>query len=299
MRIAVTGAGGFLGSALVPALAAAGHTVVRVSRGEPRPGSSDVIWDPARGTIDARALEGVDAAIHLAGENIAQRWTDDARRRILDSRTQGTGLLARTLAALDRPPLVLLSASAIGIYGDRGDEEVDEGSAPGTGFLADVVRAWEAAADPARSAGIRVVHPRLGVILGRDGGVLGRLLPPFRLGLGGPVGDGRQWMSWVARSDVVGALTFLLATETLAGAVNVVAPEPARNGSFTEALGHVLHRPTLGIVPAFALRAVYGQMAEETLLAGQRVRPARLDAAGFRFLHPTLIGALRSELGES
>src|SRR5690606_33359190 len=179
---------------------------------------------PARETIDASGLEGVDGVIHLAGENIAQRWTDDARRRILDSRTRGTALIARTLAALDRPPRVLLSGSAIGVYGPHGDEEVDEESPPGAGFLAGVVQAWEAAADPARAAGIRVVHPRLGVVLGEGGGVLGRLVPPFRLGLGGPVGDGRQWMSWVARSDVVTALLFLLDSRAVAGPVNVVAP---------------------------------------------------------------------------
>lgn len=297
LRLAVTGASGFLGTPLVNSLTAAGHTVLRVSRSAPRPGAADVRWDPQRGTIDVRGLEGVDGVIHLAGENIAQRWTDDARRRILDSRTEGTGLLARTLAGMDRPPRVLLSASAIGIYGAHGDEDVDEESPPGTGFLAEVVQAWEAAADPARSAGIRVVHPRLGVVLGRDGGVLERLLPPFRLGLGGPVGSGQQWMSWVALGDAIGALQFLLSADTVAGAVNVVAPEPVRNATFTTALGHVLHRPTLGTVPAFALRAVYGQMAEETLLSGQRVRPTRLREAGFRFLHPVLEEALRSELG--
>lgn len=296
LRLAVTGGSGFVGAALEPALVAAGHTVLRVSRSDPRPATPDVRWDPARGVIDARGLEGLDGVIHLAGENIAQRWTDESRRRILESRTDGTGLLARTLAALDRPPRVLLSASAIGIYGARGDDEVDEDSTPGTGFLAEVVQAWEAAAEPARSAGIRVVHPRLGVVLGRDGGVLERLLPPFRLGLGGPVGDGQQWMSWVARSDVIAALRFLLDADAVAGPVNVVAPGAVRNETFTAALGHVLHRPTLGTVPAFALRAVYGQMAEETLLSGQRVRPKRLEEAGFTFRHPMLEEALRSEL---
>lgn len=298
MRVAVTGASGFVGRAVVSALMAGGHQVVRISRAEPRPASGDVRWDPARGLIDPGALEGLDGVVHLAGETIAQRWTAGARRRILESRVQGTALLARTLPALDRPPEVLLSASAIGIYGDRGEEPVDEDSAPGAGFLADVTRAWEAAAAPAREAGIRVVHPRLGVVLGREGGALARLLPPFRLGLGGRVGSGRQWMSWVARTDLVRALLFLLAERRMAGPVNVVAPEPARNAAFTAALGRALHRPTLGFVPAFALRAVYGQMAQETLLGGQYVRPTRLLGAGFRFLHPSLLEALRVELAD-
>ncbi len=298
LRIAVTGATGFLGSVLEPALATAGYNVVRITRGEPRPGSTDVQWDPSNGTIKSGELAGVHGVIHLAGENIAQRWTDETRRRILHSRTDGTGLIARTMASLDQPPPVLISASAVGFYGPRGDEELDEQSAPGKGFLADVVQAWEAAADPARKAGIRVVHPRLGVLLGEDGGVLERLLPPFRLGLGGPIGDGQQWMSWVARSDVVRALLFLLDAGTLDGPVNVVSPEPVRNDRFTSALGHALHRPTLGVVPAFALRAVYGQMAEETLLAGQRVLPKRLQEAGFQFRHPEIEEAIRSELAD-
>ncbi len=296
LRIAVTGATGFLGSVLEPALTAAGYKVVRISRREPRPGSSDLQWDPSNGLLDAQGLTGVHGVIHLAGENIAQRWTDDARRRIRESRTQGTGLVARTIAGLDNPPPVLLSASAVGYYGARGDEELDEDSAPGSGFLAGVVQAWEASAQPAREAGVRVVHPRLGVLLGEGGGVLERLVPPFRLGLGGQVGDGQQWMSWIARSDAVAALLFLLQSGTLDGPVNVVAPEPVRNDDFTTALGHAVNRPTLGFVPAFALRAVYGQMAEETLLAGQRVRPARLQEAGFRFRHPEIEEALRAEL---
>ncbi|MHB1223213.1 MAG: TIGR01777 family oxidoreductase [Gemmatimonadaceae bacterium] len=299
LRLAVTGASGFIGAALEPALIAAGHTVLRVSRSEPRPGTTDLHWDPAGDEVDARGLEGLDGVIHLAGENIAQRWTDDARRQILESRTRGTGLLARTLAALDRPPGVLVSMSAVGIYGPQGDVDVDESSPPGTGFLAEVVQAWEAAAEPARAAGIRVVHPRIGVVLGQGGGVLERLLTPFRMGLGGPVGDGKQWMSWVARSDVTAALRFLIAGDAIDGPVNVVSPGAVRNETFTTALGHVLHRPTLGTVPAFALRAVYGQMAEETLLSGQRVRPTRLLEAGFTFGHPMLEEALRWELGRA
>jgi uncharacterized protein (TIGR01777 family) len=297
MKVAVTGATGFIGRALVERLGRAGHSVRRVSRRSPAPGSDDLRWDPARGVLDPAALEGVDAVVHLAGENVGQRWSKDARRRILESRVQGTTLIASTLARLARQPRVLVSMSATGIYGDTGDREVDEAAPAGTGFLADVVRAWEAAADPARAAGIRVVHPRLGVVLGDEGGALARLLLPFRLGLGGKIGDGRQWMSWIARDDAVRALEFLLAADALAGPVNVVAPEAVRNATFTATLGRVLGRPTLTTVPGLALRAVYGDMADETLLTGQRVRCRRLCDAGFTFRYATLEDALRAELG--
>ena len=294
LRIAITGATGFLGDALVPFLTAAGHTVLPVSRAAREDG---VRWDPQRGELDARALEGVDAVIHLAGENLAQRWTRDARRRILESRTKGTALLARTLATLERPPRVLVSVSGAGYYGDTGDQVATEQAPRGRGFLADVVQAWEDAAEPARAAGIRVVHPRLGVVLGAGGGALGKLLLPFQLGLGGRIGDGRQWMSWIARDDVVGLLHHLLFADHVHGVVNGVSPHPVRNAEFTDTLARVLGRPTLGIVPAFALRTAYGQMAEETLLFSQRVASARMEEAGFRFLHPTLEQALRFELG--
>ena len=294
-RIAVTGATGFLGAALLPFLTTGGHTVLPVSR-RPAAGGG-VRWDPARGELDPRALEGVDAVVHLAGENVGQRWTSDARRRILDSRVQGTGLVARTLAAMERPPRVLVCASGAGYYGDTGDRVATESSPRGSGFLADVVQAWEDAAEPARAAGIRVVHVRMGVVLGAGGGALDRLLLPFRLGLGGNVGDGRQWMSWIARDDAVGLLHWLLFADGVSGPVNGVAPDAVRNADFTRTLAHVLGRPTLGVVPAFALRTVYGQMADETLLISQRVASEKLEPAGFRFLHPTLEEALRFELG--
>jgi uncharacterized protein (TIGR01777 family) len=293
-RIAVTGATGFLGARLLPELRARGHDVVVLTR-HPRAGRDEVRWEPARGALDPRALDGVAAAIHLAGENVGQRWTAARRRRILDSRVEGTALLARTLAGLRPRPGVLVSVSALGYYGNGGDRELDEWSPSGDGFLADVVRRWEAAAEPARQAGIRVVHPRLGVVLGSGGGALARLLPVFRFCLGGRLGSGRQWMSWIAREDAVRALTFLLEAP-LEGTVNVVAPEPVRNATFTRTLARVLHRPAPWVVPAFVLELLYGRMARETLLWGQRVRCRRLCDAGFTFVHPTLDGALRAAI---
>lgn len=301
LRLAVTGATGFIGTALVGELRARGHAVRRVTRAPSGPG--DVRWDPARGELDAGALADVDAVIHLAGENVGERWTDEQKRRIRDSRVRGTGLVARALASLgprgDGRPRALVSASATGYYGDTGDREATEASPPGTGFLADVVRAWEDAASPARAAGCRVVHPRIGLVLHRDGGALARMLPPFRLGLGGRLGDGEQWMSWISRDDTVRALAFLAEHATIAGPVNVVAPAPARNAGFTSALGHALHRPAVAAVPAFALRLAFGQMADETLLVSQRVRSDRLQQAGFAFTHPALDAALAAALAEA
>ena len=294
LRIAVTGATGFIGERLVPLLAAAGHTVVTISRHEPRPGTADVQWDPAHGVLDPARLEGIDAVIHMAGANVGQRWSDQARREIRESRTLGTSLLARTLAGLERRPSVLVSMSAVGYYGNGGERVLGEDSAPGTGFLAEVVQDWESAAGAARDAGIRVVHPRLGVVLDGHGGALERLLPPFRLGLGGRIGAGEQWMSWIAREDVARALAFLLGAGEVAGPVNVVAPEPVRNAEFTRELAGALDRPAFTVVPEFALRALYGQMAEETLLVSQRVTADRLQQAGFTFEYPTLQQALAS-----
>ena len=295
MRIAITGSTGFIGSQLVSALGRDGHDVVRIVRSRSR--SGDIQWSPDENRLDTAALEGTDAVIHLAGEEIAQRWTDDARRRIRDSRVRGTTLLARTIAGLTRPPRVLVSASAIGFYGaDRGDEVLDESSQPGEDFLADVAVAWEAATEPAAARGIRVVRTRFGVVLDPDGGMLQRILPIFRLGLGGRLGDGKQWLSWISLEDLIEALRFILRTPTVTGAVNVTAPNPVRNDEFTDVLGSVLHRPTLAVVPKFALRAVYGEMAEGTILASQRVIPKRLQEAGFRFAHPKLQAALESEL---
>lgn len=282
MTVAVTGASGLIGRALTHFLTTGGHTVVRIGRGR----------------ADAGALDGVDAVVHLAGANVGERWTPEHRRAIMDSRVQGTRLVAETIAAMERPPRVFVSASAVGYYGDRGDEVLDERSPRGRGFLADVCAAWEAAADPARAAGVRVVHPRFGVVLTPAGGALARLLLPFRLGAGGPFGSGRQWMSVVGLDDAVGALHAMLARPALAGAVNVVLPEPVRNADFARTLGRVLGRPAVVPTPAFALRLALGrEQADEMLLASERVTPAVLHAAGVTFRRPTLEGTLRFELG--
>jgi hypothetical protein len=297
MRVAVTGATGLVGGALVPALLAAGHRVDRVSRRPPRPGTTDVRWDPARGHLDPRALEGTDAVVHLAGESVAAgRWTAAARERIRRSRVEGTRLVAETLRALDRRPRVLACASAIGYYGDRGGEVLTEDSPPGAGFLADVARAWEAAADPARAAGVRVVHLRLGLVLAGQGGALPRMARAFRLGLGGVIGDGRQYWSWIALPDVVGVVEHALALESLAGPVNAVAPAPVTNREFTRTLGRLLRRPTLLPLPAPVVRLLLGEMGRALLLHSARVVPRRLEGAGFGFRHPDLAGALRATL---
>lgn len=280
MRVAVTGASGLIGTALCRSLAARGDTVVRLAR-----------------NYDTRMLDGADAVVHLAGAPISDRWSAAHKRAVLDSRVQGTTRIAQAIAALDRKPRVLVSASAIGWYGDRGDEILDETSAPGRGFLADVCRAWEGSADAARAAGIRVVHPRTGLVLTPLGGLLGKLLPLFRMGAGGRIGNGTQWASWIALTDTVAAFEHLIATDTLAGPVNVAAPNPVTNAEFTRVLGDVLRRPTFATVPPFALRIAMGaEMTAEIFLAGQRVRPAVLDRSRFTFRFPDLGAALRFEL---
>jgi uncharacterized protein (TIGR01777 family) len=293
MHIVVTGASGLIGSALLPRLSADGHRVTRLVRSQPAPGEAAIRWDPEAGSLDAKSLEGIDAAVHLAGENIAARWTAEKKRRIRDSRVNGTRLLSDTLARLERPPQALVCASAIGYYGDRGDELLSEESPPGRGFLAEVCQAWEAAADAARHKGIRVVHLRFGVVLSPAGGALAKMLPPFRLGLGGPLGSGRQYMSWIAIDDAVGAIQHALATEALQGPANAAAPNPVRNREFTRALARVLRRPALVPMPAFAARLLFGEMADELLLASARVQPAKLLATGYTFRYPELEGALR------
>jgi uncharacterized protein (TIGR01777 family) len=295
MRVAVTGSRGLIGSALVAALEAGGDEVTRVVRGHP--GHANVAWDPAKGTIGAEGLEGVDAVVHLAGESIAAgRWTQARKDAIRRSRVDGTRLLAETLTRLEHRPRLLLSASAVGYYGSRGDEPLTEESPPGTGFLAEVCRAWEAAARPAGDAGIRVVTPRFGMVLAREGGALPRMLTPFRLGLGGVIGSGAQYVSWIALPDLVALLRFLMGADGLAGPVNAVAPRPVTNREFTKALGRVLGRPTVVPVPPFVVRLVFGEMGEAVLLGGQRVLPARLETAGFRFRTPDLEAALTSAL---
>jgi uncharacterized protein (TIGR01777 family) len=294
VKVAVTGSSGLIGSALLAALGGAGHEPLRIVRREPtRP--DETAWDPQARTIDAQSLAGFDAIVHLAGHNLGSRWTESMKRRILESRTLGTRLLAETAARLEPRPSVIVCASAVGFYGDRADEELTETSSRGDGFLADVVEAWEAAAQPARDAGIRVVHLRQGLVLSRRGGALQRLVLPFRLGLGGRVGSGDQWWSWVAIDDVVGAYLHAL-EHPLSGAVNVVSPEPVRNREFVELLGRVLHRPTLAPFPSFAVRLLLGEMGEELLLSSQRALPVALEASGYEIRHRTLADALTSAL---
>ena len=296
-RVAITGATGLVGTALAGALRGSGSRVQRLVRGTPRD-AGDIGWDPAAGRLDAASLEGVDVVVNLAGEPIAQRWTGEVRDRIRRSRVEGTALLARTIGAMARPPRLLLSGSAVGVYGDRGDELLDEASAPGDDWLAGVARDWEAEAMAAASERTRVVTLRTGVVLSPRGGALARLLPPFRLGIGGPLGDGAQWMSWIALTDVIEAILFLIHAEDggVRGAVNLVAPEPVRNRDFTRTMGRVLHRPALIPVPKVALRTAFKGMADATLLASQRAIPRRLNEAGYRFRFPDLEPALRHEL---
>jgi hypothetical protein len=293
MKIAVSGASGLIGTALVPVLEAAGHRVVRLVRREST-GPGEVAWSPADGTIDTAALDGVDAFVNLSGATIGRRWTERRKAEILESRVASTGLLARTAAELDPRP-ALVSSGGTGIYGDRGDEVLTEDSTLGSGFLADVGKAWEAAADPAREAGVRVVSFRQGIVLTRRGGALERMLTPFRLGLGGRVGSGRQWWSWVALDDSVRAVRFALESD-LAGAVNLTSASPATNAQFAKALGRALHRPTVFPVPALAVKALFGEMGEAALLEGQRALPARLLEAGFEFRFPELDEALERAL---
>lgn len=296
MRIAITGGTGFLGVPLQAALRSEGHEVLVVGRA--RPGHApDIPWDPERGTLDRARLEGVDAVYHLAGEPIGERWTGGRKAALRSSRVTGTTLIASTIASLPRPPRVLVSMSAIGIYGNRGDEELTEQSIPGGDFLADLGKAWEAAADPARVAGIRVVHPRMGIVLHESGGALARMLPPFRLGVGGRLGGGRQYMSWVSRADAIAALLFIMTNDSMQGAVNVTAPAPVTNAEFTRRLGQAVHRPAIAVVPEFAIRLLFGEMGEATVLAGQRVLPKALQDQGFRFSHPHLAAALEYALG--
>lgn len=292
MRVAVTGASGLIGSALVPALRDAGHDVVTLVRRAPAAGH-EIAWDPAAGAIDAERLAGVDAVVHLAGETIGQRWSDAAKARILGSRVDGTALVARTIAALDPHPSVLVQASGVGFYG-LGDEPVTEASPRGAGFAADVVEAWEQAAGPAREAGIRVVALRQAPILDRSEGPVGRMRLPFRLGLGGRVGSGQQWWCWVSLPDAVRVYLRALDSE-IAGPVNVVAGA-VTNAEFTKALGRALHRPTILPLPALALRLAFGQMGEELLLGGQRPVAERLRQADFTFQDTDLDAALAAAL---
>jgi uncharacterized protein len=292
--IVVTGATGLVGAPLVAALESAGATIIRGVRRPVRDATREMRWDAERGEIDAAKLEGAMAVVHLAGENIAgRRWTDQFKRELRDSRVKGTRLIAEAIARSSNRPQAFICASAIGYYGNRGNEVMTEASTPGNDFLADLCRDWEAVSQQARDAGVRVANARIGVVLSTKGGALKKMLTPFKLGLGGKIGDGRQYMSWVALDDVVAALKFLVATPTISGPVNLTAPNPATNAEFTKTLGRVLSRPTIFPMPAFAARLAFGEMADALLLSSTRVAPAVLEAAGFRFQYPLLEPALR------
>jgi hypothetical protein len=298
VHVAVTGSSGLIGSALVASLERDGHTVSRVVRNDDRAAAGTIRWDPPAGTVDAAAFDGVDAVVHLAGAGIGDaRWTDERKRLVLESRTRGTALLSETVASLERRPTVLVSGSAVGYYGDRGDEVLTEDSAPGDLFLSEVCRRWEAATGAAEAAGVRVAHVRTGLVAARRGGFLGKLLPLFRLGLGGRMGRGDQWWSWITIDDEVGAIRHLI-DHDVSGPVNLTAPQPVTNREFTSTLARVLRRPALVPVPSFGPKALLGaELAHELLFAGQRVEPRVLLDSGYRFRDPELEPALRRLLG--
>jgi uncharacterized protein (TIGR01777 family) len=301
MKVIVTGSTGLVGQALVRALISEGHSITRLVRGGAQtfraPNSVAVNWDPLQGTVDTGELEGHDAAVHLAGESVADgRWTDEKKRRILDSRKVGTRFLAETLAGLQEKPKVLVSASATGFYGNRGAEKLVEESASGDDFLSEVCREWEKATLPASQAGIRVVNLRIGIVLAAEGGALQKMLTPFKMGVGGKVGSGEQYMSWITLGDLIGVIKHAITNERVRGPVNAVAPNAVTNAEFTKALGHALGRPTIFPMPAFAARLAFGEMADALLLAGARVEPARLRETGYKFEHTEIGGALRDAL---
>lgn len=296
MKVLIAGASGLVGSALIPALETEGAEVTRLVRTSA--GAGEIEWHPNNDQLEPAKLEGCDAIINLAGENIAGgRWTDDQKRKIRDSRVNGTHLLSEAIGKLSKRPSVFVCASATGIYGDRGDEILDEQSESGSGFLAGVCREWEQATGPAVQAGVRTVNLRFGPILAREGGMLAKLLTPFKMGMGGKVGSGKQYISWVAIDDAVGAIRIALSDELIRGPLNAVSPNPVTNEVFTKTLGHVLSRPTALAMPAFAVRLAFGEMADEMLLVSQRVLPKKLAEAGYEFQQPELEGALRRHLG--
>lgn len=292
LRVAITGASGLVGRQLAAFLTAGGHEVLRFARGRTAVGN-EIGWNPASGRIDHEGLEGLDAVVHLAGENLARgRWTPERKAAILDSRVAGTGQLAEAISVLREPPRVFLSASAIGYYGDRGEERIDESAGAGAGFLAEVARRWEGATEAAVAAGIRTVRMRFGVILTSRGGALAKMAPAFRLGAGGPIGTGRQGFSWIALDDAIYAIHHLMRHDGIRGAVNVVAPSPLPQGEFAKALGRALHRPAIVPLPAFAVRTLFGEMGDEMLLHGQFVEPAILRSSGFTWSAPDIDEAL-------
>jgi uncharacterized protein len=292
MKVLVSGSHGLVGRALIKSLLNKGDAVARLVREAPT-GSSDIEWHPNHEQIDAGRLNGFDAVVHLAGESIASgRWSQEKKQRIRESRVKGTQLLSSALAQTSKPPTVFVCASAIGYYGDRGSELLTEESSPGNDFLANVCKDWEAATEPVKKKGIRLVNTRFGIILDRDGGALAKMLPPFRMGIGGRIGDGKQWMSWIALADVVGALEQVIENQTLSGPVNFVAPNPVTNATFTSTLGKILRRPTFLPVPAFGARLAFGEMADALLLSSQRVEPRRLKETAFQFKYVNLNDAL-------
>jgi uncharacterized protein (TIGR01777 family) len=296
MRILVSGSHGLVGKALISSLTSDGHEIVRLVRGKPS-GANEIEWHPNEGRLDTAALEGIDAVVHLAGESIASgRWTDDKKRTIRDSRVKGTALLSDALARLSRPPSVFVSASAIGYYGNRRDEVLTEKSLPGNDFLAGVCVEWEKATRRAIEKGIRTVHARFGIILDANEGALAKMLTPFRMGIGGRVGDGKQWMSWIAIEDVVNGLISVIGDKSVSGPVNFVAPNAVTNAEFTKTLGRALSKPTLFPVPVFAVRLAFGEMADALLLSSQRVKPVVLEKLGFKFAQPSLQPALQNIL---
>ncbi len=294
--VAITGGTGMIGSALTWLLRTGGHTVRWITR-RPDAARGDIGWNPESGALDESAMEGVDAVVHLAGANVGERWTVEHRRQIIESRRLGTRTLVAAVRRMSRHPEVLVSASAIGYYGDTGAMMIDESSEKGIGFLSDVCKVWEDETKPAAAAGIRVAIARTGIVLSPAGGALAKMLPPFQLGLGGPLGSGNQWMSWISLDDEVGALYHLLMSPDASGVYNLCAPAPVPNSEFVATLGSVLSRPAILPVPAFALRTLFGEMAQATILEGQRVLPNRLLGEAFRFQHPNLESALRFELG--
>ncbi|HEV7746910.1 MAG TPA: TIGR01777 family oxidoreductase [Pyrinomonadaceae bacterium] len=296
MKILIGGSSGLVGTALIKSLEAQGHEIFRLVRHAPN-SKTEVEWSPDRYSIALARIEGFDAVINLAGESIAEgRWSDDKKRRIRESRVKGTKLLGDALANLTVPPKTFICASAIGYYGNRGDEILTENSSPGSEFLADVCVEWEKATSLAAEKGIRVVNARFGVILDKNGGALAAMLPPFRMGVGGKIGSGKQWLSWIALADVIGALNFALEHNSLNGPVNFVAPAPVTNAQFTKTLGRVLSRPTLFPIPAFGVKLIFGEKGEALLLGGQRVAPKQLSSNGFQFEYSQLEAALASIL---
>lgn len=299
MRILISGATGLVGTELTERLRELGHTPIALSRSPGGTRAEVILWDPNAGEIDSQALEGLDAVVHLAGENVSDgRWNEEKKQRILESRVRGTTLLCNALAGLKKPPATLISASAMGYYGDTGDTVVDEASPPGDGFLADVCRQWEASTGAAETAGIRVVHYRIGLVLSAKGGALAKMLPGFKAGLAGPLGDGTMWMSWIALDDLVRGMVHCITNDAIHGPVNAVSPNPVRNRTFTKALGATLHRPTLIPAPAFAIRLALGEMGEELLLSSIRITPARLLGSGFTFEHEEISETLTHLLND-